>query len=129
MKKHFISLFDSVHLKWTISLFTIAVLFITISSLVGISDNLPMITVLLTGIIILFFSVIHPWEKAGNYGILAIVCIGILILEWLGIYILASMHLDEYLSEDIAMGVAFLICVPGILVGLIGAIICAVRKK
>jgi hypothetical protein len=129
MKKHFISLFDSAHLKWTISLFTIAVSLIIISSLVGISDNLPMIAMLLTGIIILFFSVLHPWEKAGNYGILAVVCIGILLLEGLGIYILAKMHLDKYLSEGIAMGVAFLICVPGILVGLIGALICAVRKK
>jgi hypothetical protein len=88
-----------------------------------------MIAMLLTGIVILFFSVLHPWEKAGNYGILAVVCIGILLLEWLGIYILAKMHLDKYLSEGIAMGVAFLICVPGILVGIIGAIICGVRKK
>jgi len=55
--------------------------------------------------------------------------VGILLLEWLGIYILAKMHLDKYLSEGIAMGVAFLICVPGILVGIIGAIICGVRKK
>jgi hypothetical protein len=39
------------------------------------------------------------------------------------------MHLNEYLSEDIAMGVAFLVCIPGIIVGLTGAIICAVRKK
>jgi hypothetical protein len=129
MKKHFISLFDSAHLKWTISLFTIATLFIIISSLVGISDNLPMIAMLLTGIILLFFSVFHPWEKAYNYGILAMLCIGILLLEWLGISILAKMHLDKYLSEGIAMGVAFLICVPGILVGIIGAIICGVRKK
>jgi hypothetical protein len=129
MKKHFISLFDSAHLKWTISLFTIAVLLIIISSLVGISDNLPMIAMLLTGIILLFFAVLHPWEKAVNYGILVGVCVGTLLLEWLGIHILASMHLDKYLSEGIAMGVAFLICVPGILVGIIGAIICAVRKK
>jgi hypothetical protein len=129
MKKHFISLFDSAHLKWTISLFVIAALFIIISSLVGISDNLPMIAMLLTGIILLFFAVLHPWKKAYNYGILAVGCIGILILEWLGISILAKMHLDKYLSEGIAMGVAFLICVPGILVGIIGAIICAVRKK
>ena len=129
MKKHFISLFDSAHLKWTISLFTIAVLLIIISSLVGISDNLPMIAMLLTGIILLFFAVLHPWKKAVNYGILVGVCVGILLLEWLGITILAKMHLDKYLSEGIAMGVAFLICVPGILVGIIGAIICAVRKK
>src|SRR5512140_1961483 len=117
MKKHFISLFDSSHLKWTISLFTIAVLLIITAILVGTTDNLPMIAVLLVGIIILFFAVLHPWGKASNYGILAGVCVGILLLEWLGIHILASMHLNKYLSEGIAMGVAFLICVPGILVG------------
>jgi hypothetical protein len=129
MKKHFVSLFNSAHLKWTIALFVSAALFIIISSLVGISDNLPMIALLLTGIILLFFAVLHPWEKAVNYGILVGLCVGILILEWLGISILAKMHLDKYLSEGIAMGVAFFICVPGILVGIIGAIICAVRKK
>lgn len=129
MKKHLISLFDSDHLKWTISLFTIAILLIIISSLVGISDNLPMIALLLTGIILLFFAVLHPWKEAVNYGILVGVCVGILILEWLGISILAKMHLDKYLSEGIAMSVAFFICVPGILTGIIGAVICAVRKK
>ena len=129
MKKHFISLFDKTHLRKTIYLFIIAVLLITISSLVGISDNIPMIAMLLSGIIILFFSVLHPWKKAGNYAILAGVCIGILLLEGLSIHILASMHLDKYLSEGIAMGVAFLICVPGIIVGIIGTIICAAREK
>jgi hypothetical protein len=129
MKKHFISLFDSVHLKLTIALFVIAALLIIISSLVGIGDNLPMIAMFLTGIILLFFSVLHPWKKASNYGILAAVCSGILLLELLGISILAKMNLDQYLSEGIAMGIAFLICVPGILVSIIGAIICSVRKK
>ena len=88
-----------------------------------------MIAMLLTGIIILFFAVLHPWKKAANYGNLAAACIGILLLEWFGIHILDAMHLDEYISEGIGMGVAFLICLPGILVGIIGAIICAVRKK
>lgn len=129
MKKHFISLFDPSHLKWTISLFSIAILLIITAILGGTTDNPPMIATFLTGIIILFFAVLHPWRKAGYYGILAGVCICILLLEWLGIHILASMHLNKYLSEGIAMGVAFLICVPGILVGVIGAIICAVRKK
>jgi predicted lysophospholipase L1 biosynthesis ABC-type transport system permease subunit len=129
MKKHFISLFDKTHLKRTTYLFIIAVSLIIISSLVGISDNLPMIAMLLSGIIILFFSVLHPWKKAGNYAILAGLCIGILLLEGLGITILAKMHKDEYLSEGIAMGVAFLVCVPGIIVGIIGTIICAAIKK
>ena len=129
MKKHFISLFDKMHLRKTIYLFIIAVLLIIISSLVGISDNIPMIAMLLSGIIILFFSVLHPWKKSSNYAILAGVCIGILLLEWLAIVILAKMHQDKYLSEGIAMGVAFLICVPGIIVGIIGTIICAAREK
>jgi len=88
-----------------------------------------MIALLLTGIILLFFAMLHPWKEAVNYGILVGVCVGILILEWLGISILAKMHLDKYLSEGIAMSVAFFICVPGILTGIIGAVICAVRKK
>jgi hypothetical protein len=129
MKNHFITLFAADYFKKTLILFAIAVLLIIISSLVGISDNLPMILMLLTGIILLFFSVLHPWNKASNYGYLALACVVILILEMLGIMILAKMHLDKYLSEGVAMGVAFLICVPGILVGIIGSIICAVRKK
>lgn len=129
MKKHFISLFDPAHLKWTITLFTVAVLLIITASIAGTTDNLPMIAMFLTGIILLFFAVLHPWKKAGNYVILLVVCIVILLMEWLGIHILASMHLDKYISEGIAMGVAFLICLPGILVGIIGAIICSVRKK
>ncbi|MGD0754878.1 MAG: hypothetical protein ABR927_07430 [Bacteroidales bacterium] len=129
MKKHFISLIDTTHRKRTIYLFIIATLFIIIALLVGISDNLPMIAMLLTGIVFLYFSVLHPWEKAGNYGILTIVCIGILLLELLGITILSKMHKTEYINEGIAMGLAFFICVPGILVGIIGSIICAVRKK
>jgi hypothetical protein len=78
MKEHFISLFDTSHRKRTIYLFIIATLFIIISLLVGISDNLPMIAMLLTGIIFLYFSVLHPWGKAGNYGILIGVSVGIL---------------------------------------------------
>jgi hypothetical protein len=129
MKKHFLSLFDQANLKWTIFLFSIGVLLIVIANLIGVADNILMIAMFLTGIIFLFFAMLHPWEKASNYGILAGLCAAILLLEWLGIHILAAMHLNQYLSEGIAMGVAFLICVPGILVGIIGAIICTVRKK
>ena len=114
MKNHFISLFAADNLRKTIIFFVVAALFIIISSLVGISDNLPMIAMLLTGIILLFFAVLHPWQKASNYWFLVLGCVLILIMEALAIFILSKMHLDKYLSEGIAMGVAFLICVPGI---------------
>jgi len=71
----------------------------------------------------------HPWKKASNYVILIGVCIGILLLEWLGITILDKMNKGEYINDSISEGVIFFICIPGILVGIIGAIICAVRKK
>ena len=71
----------------------------------------------------------HLWGKASTYIILIVVCIGILLLEWLGITILDKMGKGEYVNDNIAEGIAFFICFPGILVGIIGAIICAVRKK
>jgi hypothetical protein len=129
MKKHFISLFDSAHLKWTISLFAIAVLLIITASLVGVGDNPPGIALLYGGIIFLFFAVLHPWKNQKNYWTLLLICLVILMLEWLGINILDRLHKTEYISEAVAMGVAFLICMPGIVVGIIGAFICAVRKK
>jgi len=129
MKKHFITLFDSAHLKWTISLFAIAVLLIITASLVGIGDNPPGIALLYGGIIFLFFAVLHPWKNPKNYWTLLLVCIVILMLEWLGITILDKLHKTEYLSEAVAMVVAFLICMPGIVVAIIGAFICVVRKK
>lgn len=129
MRKHLISLFDGAHLKITIPLFVIAVLLIVISSLVGIGDNLPMIAMLLTGLVFLFFAVLHPWKKAFNYGILILVCIGILGLEVVGISIFSKMNVRDDIMEGIAMGISFLFCIPGIIVGIIGAIICAVRKE
>jgi lipopolysaccharide export LptBFGC system permease protein LptF len=102
MKEDFISLFDNTHKKKTIYLFVIAAMFIIISLSVDISDNSPMIVMLLTGIIFLYFAVLHPWGKADNYGILVGVCVSILLLEFLGITIISKMHKTEYINEGIA---------------------------
>jgi hypothetical protein len=71
----------------------------------------------------------HLWEKSSTYVILIGVCIGILLLELLGITILDKMNKGEFINDNIAEGIIFFICIPGILVGIIGAIICSVRKK
>jgi hypothetical protein len=88
-----------------------------------------MIAMLLVGIIILFFTVLHPWEKERNYEILAGICTGILLLEWLGITILDKMGKGEYINDKVTEGIIIFINIPGIIVGVIGVIICAVRKK
>jgi hypothetical protein len=129
MKKHFLSMFDPAHRRWTITFFSIAVLLIIAAQLVGIADNLPGIAMLLGGMIFLFFSILHPWRKVENYAILTGVCIGVILLILLGIYILSLLNKTEYISEAFTMILIFLFCVPGIMVGIIGAIFWSVRKK
>ena len=70
----------------------------------------------------------HLWQKTSTYLILIGVCVAILLLEVLVITILDKMGKGETINDTIAESVAFFICVPGIIVGIIGAIICAVRK-
>lgn len=129
MKKHFLSMFDPAHRRRTITFFSTAVLLIIAAQLVGIADNLPGIAMLLSGMIFLFFSILHPWRKVENYAILIGVCFGIILLILLGIYILSLLNKTEYISEAFTMILIFLICVPGIMVGIIGAIFWSVRRK
>jgi hypothetical protein len=129
MKKHFLLLFDPTHRWMTLSFFLAAVLLIIASQVVGIADNLPGIAMLMGGMVLLFFALLHPWRKSQNYGILAGVCVGFIVLTFLVIYILAALHKDEYISEGVVMGFIGLICIPGILAGMIGASIWAVRQK
>jgi len=129
MKKHFLSLFDPEHLRLTLSLFSAAILLMIVSQIMGINDNLPGIAMLLAGIILLYFSVLHPWRKLEYWAILIGVCVGILLLEWLGIHLLVRLKFEKYVSEAIGMIVAFFICLPGIVTGIIGTLICAFRKK
>lgn len=71
----------------------------------------------------------HLLVKTSTYLILIGVCIGILLLILLGITVLDKMDKAQYIKDNIAEGMIFFICIPGILVGIIGAIICAIRKK
>ena len=129
MKNHFISLFDPSHLRWTIILLTSAVLLIIGSQITGTTDNLPGLAMLFSGVICLFFTFLHPWRDIKNYAILAGVCFGIIILVILGIFILASLHMDKYISEGVVMITILLFCLPGIVVSIIGILLCTARKK
>lgn len=139
MKKHFLSLLDSSHRKWTFSLLCIAIILIVAGSLAGISDNPPAIAMVFLGMFFLFFSVIHPWRKPSKYLILAGICACIIVLFFLGIYIYASLFVkpgsvstpsggDDFF-EGFALLTIFFICAPGIVAGLSGAVLRAVQKK
>jgi hypothetical protein len=129
MRSHLLSLFDRGHRIWTISLLLAAVILITGSQIVGTTDNLPGLTMLFAGVILLFFSVLHPWRNAKNYGILAAICGGLIILGFLAIILLSALHLQRFISEGIAMVTLFLFCLPGIIVGIIGSFLCSLRKE
>ena len=129
LKNHLVSLFDSSHIKMTIILVISGLLLITGSQITGTTDNLPGLIMLFTGVILLFFSVLHPWREIKNYAILAGLCVGIIVLVFLAIYILAALHMDKYISEGVVMITILLICLPGIVVSIIGILVCAGMKK
>jgi hypothetical protein len=109
MKNHFISLFEPGKLRKTIILLVIAALFISVSIIIGTADNLPMIAMLFAGLILLYFGILHPWEKASWFAILTAIFIVILVLDFIW----------PFISEGIAMSVG-LVCLAGIIAGIIG---------
>jgi hypothetical protein len=129
MKNHFKILFDQQHSLRTMSLSALAIAFISGAAIIGIADNLPGLVLLLTGIVLLYFSILHPWKKPEFYAILIASCVFILILEWLAIRFFVMLKWEKYLSEAILMVIAFFICLPGILVGIIGVMLCVFLKK
>jgi len=129
MKKHLLSLFDHSHRWVTISFFLTSVLLIVASRIVGITDNLPGIAMLLGGMISLYFTLLHPWRKSKNYAILAGVLVGLVLLTFLTIYTLSSLQKTEYISEGLVMGFIGLICFPGIIAGAIGALFCEKKRN
>ena len=129
MKKHFLSLFNPEHRRKTLTYFVVSVLLIIASQIVGVSDNLPGIAMLLGGMICLVYAFVHIWSKPRNFIILTWVSVGVVLLTFLTIYILSLLHKTEYISEGIVMGLIFLICLPGFIVGILGLSSRSVRKK
>lgn len=71
----------------------------------------------------------HLLKKTRTYLILLGVCTSILLLVILGITVLDKMGKSHLVKDDITGVVVFFICIPGIIIGLTGAVICALRKK
>jgi succinate-acetate transporter protein len=127
--KHLRSLFEMSNRKLTISFLLASIILIVASQQIGIADNLPGIAALWGGMICLFFAILHPWRRSGNYGILAGVSFGCILLTLLIIFIFSLLKKTEYLSEAVVFAFVGLFCIPGILVGFIGAIYWSFRKN
>src|SRR4030042_4401189 len=129
MKEHFISLFDPSHRWRTISYFLASALLITASLIVGIEDNLFGIAMIFGGIFFLFFSLLHPWRKRKNYAILAGIFAGLIVLTVVLIIILAHTGNSQYIKEGWVIVIICFICIPGIIVGIIGTILHRKKNK
>jgi len=129
MKKHLLALIGPDNLRKTILYFVASAVLIIASQVVGITDNLPGIAMLMGGMICLFYTIVHPWRKSKNFATFAWVSVGLILLTILVIGMLSLLHKTEYISEGVVMGIVFLIGLPGMIVGTIGYIFWSSRKK
>ena len=122
LKQHFNSLFELPHRSLTLRYLVISVVLIVASQIAGIKDNLLGLTAMVTGVCYLFYTLVHPWKGGRNYAIMAWICAGIIALTLATVCILSWLGFDKYLNGSVTMYIIFLICFPGIIVGILGAV-------
>lgn len=129
MKEYLMSLIRPEHYKKTMFLFISAVLLIIVSQVIGTTDNLPGLLALFSGMILIFFSVLHPWRNWKNYAKLAVWAISAIAVTFIFIWVLSLLHKTEYISEGVVMILIGMICLPAIFTGIIGALYWLFRKQ
>jgi hypothetical protein len=122
MKDHFISLFDASNRGTTLRYFAIAVVLIVASQITGLNHNLIGKTSLLTGICFVFYALVHTWKKGRNYAVMAWFCAGIIALTSATILVSSWLGFEKFISQPMIMFIVFLICLPGIIVGILGSV-------
>jgi hypothetical protein len=122
MKAHFLTLFNIENRKKTLAYLVSSIVLIIASQIVGVSDNPTGIIMIGIGIICFYYSFVHIWKTSGNFVRLIYASLGLIVLTILAINIFVWMHKAQYLSEGLLMGIFFLICIPLILVGVLGAL-------
>lgn len=123
LKQHFYSLVELPHRTLTLRYFAMSVVLILASQIAGLKDNLLGITAMVTGVCSLFYTFVHPWKRGGNYAIMAWICAGIIALTFAVVCILSWFGFDKYLSGSVTLYIIFFICLPGIIVGILGAVL------
>jgi hypothetical protein len=123
LKQHFNLLFELPHRTLTLRYLVISVVLIVASQIAGIKDNLLGIAAMVTGVCCLFYALVHPWKGGRNYALMAWICAGILALTFSAVCILSWLGFDKYLNGSVTLYILFLVCLPGIIVGILGAVL------
>ena len=122
MKNHLILLFDAAHRWRTIIFFIIAAALIYGSRMLGTTDNPIVVGLLMTGMVFVFLTLIHPWEQSKSYTTLMMLCLGLILFIFLLIFVLSELNKSLYVNDGLVTGLIGLVCIPGIVAGLIGNI-------
>ena len=123
MRKHFSTLFDALHRSTTIR-FALLSLFLSTSSIfVGFQENTFGYLLLYSSLSCLLYVVVHPWRRGRNYAVMAGISIVIIMVIFGLIRFLTATGYEQILDKGLLIWLAGLICIPGIVVGVIGSII------
>lgn len=123
MRKHFIALFDAAHRKLTMLLALISIFFNVASVFVISKEFAYGILLLICGLTCLLYTLVHPWRRGRNYAVMAGLGIVIIMLIFGLSRFLDASGYSQLISKNLLFGATGLICIPCIIVGVIGSII------
>jgi hypothetical protein len=126
MKKHILSLFDRAHLWRTVSYFVTAVILLILSQIIHTAASLFF---LFAGHIFLFYTFTHPFRKLESFVIFSGLFVGIWLLNFLLYLLINKFGYDNAIYESIFLALNILVCPTGIIAGLIGGIVWAIKNK
>ena len=136
MKTYLLSLFNAKNRILTITFMVVSLSLIITSLILGMKNNLSMNLLFVSGVFFLYLSLLHAWRKARQYFYLLAVTSGILILLFLITFIVSNINLGavnpakiQVLSGGLFTIVGLCICLPGMIIGLLGSIIHGQREK
>jgi len=90
------------------------------------------------GIVFLYLILIHPWRRSKNYLYLSSVSLGIFLLFLIIAFIVSNINFSselprprkiEVITGGLYTVIALCICVPGIIIGFLGPIICGYSES
>ena len=132
MKRHLVALFSNTNRKRTLSLLVASFILIAFSLVMGMKNNIPMNIMFVAGTGFLYLALIHTWRKAINYMYLMLSTLVIFPVLLLITYIASNMDNGSGSAGpariNIMIGGIYTIaglgiCIPGMVVGLLGTII------